>query len=109
MLGYWGQPDAGIIDAKGWVHTGDLGRIEGELLYVTGRSKDIIIRGGENIASAQVESARLRRPAVRNVAVVARPDADLGERVAAAVELDPTLSVSSEDLGELASVHLPGH
>jgi steroid-24-oyl-CoA synthetase len=109
MLGYWGQPDVGIIDAEGWVHTGDLGRIEGELLYVTGRSKDIIIRGGENIASAHVESALLRHPAVRNVAVVARPDTDLGERVAAAVELDPTVLVSAEELAEFARMHLPSH
>jgi long-chain acyl-CoA synthetase len=109
MLGYWGQPLADIIDAEGWVHTGDLGRIEDGLLYVTGRSKDIIIRGGENIASAHVESALLRHPAVRNVAVVARPDTDLGERVAAAVELDPAASVSAEELAEFTRAHLPRH
>jgi long-chain acyl-CoA synthetase len=109
MLGYWNQPEAEIIDAEGWVHTGDLGRIEDGLLYVTGRSKDIIIRGGENIASAHVESALLRHPAVRNVAVVARPDADLGERVAAAVQLDPAASVSAVDLAEFARTQLPNH
>ena len=109
MLGYWNQPDSGVIDAEGWVHTGDLGRIEDGLLYVTGRSKDIIIRGGENIASAHVESALLRHPAVRNVAVVARADADLGERVAAAVQLDPSASVSIEELTEFARAQLPNH
>ena len=109
MLGYWGQPEAEIIDAEGWVQTGDLGRIEGGLLYVTGRSKDIIIRGGENIASAHVESALLRHPAVRNVAVVARPDPDLGERVAAAIQLDPAAPVSAEELAEFAQTHLPKH
>ncbi len=109
MLGYWGQPQADIIDAEGWVHTGDLGRIEDGLLYVTGRSKDIIIRGGENIASAHVESALLRHPVVRNVAVVARPDTDLGERVAAAVELDPGASVSAEELAEFSRTQLPNH
>jgi long-chain acyl-CoA synthetase len=109
MLGYWGQSEAGIIDAEGWVHTGDLGRIEDGLLYVTGRSKDIIIRGGENIASAHVESALLRHPAVRNVAVVARPDADLGERVAAAIELDPAPPVSAEELAEFTRTQLPNH
>jgi long-chain acyl-CoA synthetase len=107
MLGYWDQPQADIIDAEGWVHTGDLGRIEDGLLYVTGRSKDIIIRGGENIASAHVESALLRHPDVRNVAVVARPDPDLGERVAAAVELDPASSISAEELAEFARTQLP--
>jgi long-chain acyl-CoA synthetase len=109
MLGYWNQAEAEIIDAEGWVHTGDLGRIEDGLLYVTGRSKDIIIRGGENIASAHVESALLRHPAVRNVAVVARPDADLGERVAAAVQLDPAASTAAEELAEFAQTQLPKH
>ena len=109
MLGYWGQDKADIIDAAGWVHTGDLGRIEDGFLYVTGRSKDIIIRGGENIASAHVESALLRHPAVRNAAVVARPDADLGERVAAAVEVDPSAPVSAEELAEFARTQLPNH
>ena len=109
MVGYWGQRQADIIDGEGWVHTGDLGRIEDGLLYVTGRSKDIIIRGGENIASAHVESALLRHPAVRNAAVVARPDADLGERVAAAVELDPSTPVSAEDLAEFGRTHLANH
>jgi long-chain acyl-CoA synthetase len=107
MLGYWDQPQADIIDDDGWVHTGDLGRIENGLLYVTGRSKDVIIRGGENIASAHVESALLRHPDVRNAAVVARPDADLGERVAAAVELDPASSISAEELAEFARTQLP--
>ena len=109
MLGYWGRSDAGIIDAEGWVHTGDLGRIEDGLLYVTGRSKDIIIRGGENIASAHVESALLRHPAVRNVAVVARPDADLGERVAAAIELDPAAPATADELAEFTRTQLPNH
>src|SRR5438270_2253154 len=107
MRGYWDQPQADIIDAEGWVHTGDLGRLEDGLLYVTGRSKDIIIRGGENIASAHVESALLRHPDVRNAAVVARPDPDLGERVAAAVELDPASSISAAELAEFARTQLP--
>ncbi|TMB47911.1 MAG: long-chain fatty acid--CoA ligase [Chloroflexi bacterium] len=109
MLGYWGHADAGIIDTDGWVHTGDLGRFEDGLLYVTGRSKDIIIRGGENIASAHVESALLRHPAVRNVAVVARPDPDLGERVGAAIQLDPAELLSAEMLAEFARTQLPNH
>lgn len=109
MLGYWDQPNSGVIDVDGWVHTGDLGRLEDGLLYVTGRSKEIIIRGGENIASAHVESALLRHPAVRNVAVVGRPDPDLGERVGAAVELDPGARTSPEELAEFARAQLPNH
>jgi steroid-24-oyl-CoA synthetase len=108
MLAYWGAR-TDVIDGEGWVHTGDLGRIEDGLLYVTGRSKDIIIRGGENIASAHVESALLRHPAVRNAAVVARPDADLGERVGAAIELDSSTPVSAQDLAEFGRTHLANH
>lgn len=85
--GYLGDP-APIADADGWVLTGDLGRIDEDgWLYVTGRSKDVIIRGGENIAAAHVEQALLTHPDVVEVAVVALPHADLGEEVAAAVVL----------------------
>jgi long-chain acyl-CoA synthetase len=109
MLGYWGETGAGIIDGDGWVHTGDLGVIEDGLLYVTGRSKDIIIRGGENIASAHVESALLRHPAVRNAAVVGRPDPDLGERVGAAIQLEPSSHAAAEELADFARTQLPQH
>jgi long-chain acyl-CoA synthetase len=77
-----------IADADGWIFSGDLGRIDDDgWLYVTGRSKDVIIRGGENIAAANVERALLAHPDVVEVAVVALPHADLGEEVAAAVVL----------------------
>ena len=89
MLGYWGEGEgaAGIIDADGWLHTGDLGRIDDGLLYVTGRAKDVIIRGGENIAASHVEEVLHQHPAVAAVAVLGLPDADLGEIVGAIVQL----------------------
>lgn len=87
MLGYWGESAPEIIDAEGWLHTGDLGRIEDGLLYLTGRAKDIIIRGGENIAAAHVEEVLHRHPAVAAVAVVGLPHPDLGEIVGAAVQV----------------------
>jgi len=87
MLGYWGEDAPEIIDADGWLHTGDVGRIEDGLLYVTGRAKDVIIRGGENIAAAHVEQVLHQHPAVAAVAVVGLPDADLGEIVGAIVQL----------------------
>jgi long-chain acyl-CoA synthetase len=87
LVGYWGQEAIDLLDADGFVHTGDLGRLADGLLYVTGRIKDLIIRGGENIAPAHVEAALLTHPAVLNAAVIGRPDDDLGERVAAAVQL----------------------
>ncbi len=85
--GYLGE-DGGVTDADGWVATGDLGRIDdGGWLYLTGRLKDVIIRGGENVASVHVEQAVLTHPDVLEAAVVALPDPDLGEEVAAAVVL----------------------
>ncbi len=89
MSGYWGEPSA-TVDAEGWVSTGDLGRLDAEgYLYVVGRSKDVIIRGGENIASVHVEQALLTHPDVIEAAVVALPHPDLGEEVGAALLLRP--------------------
>ena len=87
--GYLGDPEP-LAGPDGWISTGDLGRIEEPgWLYVTGRSKDIIIRGGENIACAHVERSLLRHPDVLEAAAVGLPDADLGEQVGAVVVLAP--------------------
>jgi long-chain acyl-CoA synthetase len=117
MIGYWGgAPDGAgtdliddLIDTEGWVHTGDLGRVVDGLLYVTGRIKDLIIRGGENIAPAHVEAVLLRHPSVRNVAVLGLPDADLGERVAAVVQLEPGAQVAETELAEFAAAELASY
>jgi long-chain acyl-CoA synthetase len=97
MSGYWGDGigdgigGAGtgteqVVDSLGWLHTGDLGRLDEDgWLYLVGRKKDVIIRGGENIASAHVESRLRAHPDVAEVAVVGLPHADLGEEVAAVV------------------------
>jgi long-chain acyl-CoA synthetase len=75
-----------LVDEEGWIATGDLGRIDDEgYLVLTGRAKEIIIRGGENIAASHVEDAIGRVPGVADVAVVALPDNDLGEIVGAIV------------------------
>ena len=87
MLGYWGEDAPEVIDADGWLHTGDLGRIDDGLLYVTGRAKDVIIRGGENIAASHVEEVLHQHPAVAAVVVLGLPDAELGEIVGAIVQL----------------------
>jgi long-chain acyl-CoA synthetase len=87
--GYLGDP-VPLAGPDGWISTGDLGRIEAPgWLYVTGRSRDIIIRGGENVACAHVEQALLRHPDVLEAAAVGLPDADLGEHVGAVVVLRP--------------------
>jgi long-chain acyl-CoA synthetase len=106
MVGYWGERHDGLIDAEGWLRTGDLGRIEDGLLWVTGRSKDIIIRGGENIAAAHVESVLLTHPDVAVVAVVGLPDPDLGEQVGAVVQLRHGAAVGEEDLAAYATSRL---
>ena len=88
MLCYFDMPErtAETIDADGWLHTGDLGTLdERGYLRVTGRLKDMIIRGGENIYSAEIEQVLFTHPGVRDVAVLGLPDSAWGEIVAAVV------------------------
>ncbi|EJJ29268.1 class I adenylate-forming enzyme family protein [Rhizobium sp. CF142] len=88
MSGYYGL-DQSPIDAEGWLHTGDLGRLDEKgNLWITGRSKDMIIRGGENIAPVAVERALMTVPGVSEVVVFGIPHADLGEEVMAVVVVD---------------------
>ncbi|MFF2109394.1 class I adenylate-forming enzyme family protein [Rhodococcus koreensis] len=85
MLCYIGIDDD-TVDSEGWLHTGDLGHInEKGYLFLDGRSKDIVIRGGENIACAHVEAALAAHPDVTEVAAIGLPHADLGEELAAIV------------------------
>lgn len=104
-LGYWGE-SASVTDAEGWVGTGDLGRLEGDYLILSGRSKDIIIRAGENIACAHVEQCLQQHPAVQEVAVLPLPHADLGEEVAAVIRLRDGHSATEEELTRHAAAHL---
>ena len=85
MLRYYGIPET-PIDAEGWLHTGDLGRMDDDgFVWITGRAKDIIIRGGENIAPAAVEEALTSLPGVSEAAVFGMPHGELGEEVMAVV------------------------
>ena len=109
MLGY--LKDQAATDAAfagGWFHTGDLA-VEHPDGYVEikDRLKDIIISGGENIASIEVEAALLRHPAVALAAVVARPDETWGETPCAFVQLEPGAQVSEAELIAFARDHLP--
>jgi acyl-CoA synthetase (AMP-forming)/AMP-acid ligase II len=88
MVGYWKDEarTAASLDAEGWWHTGDIGRLdEAGYLRVTGRIKDIIIRGGQNISAREVEEHVLAHPKVGAVAVVGMPDDRLGEKACAFV------------------------
>jgi len=89
MEGYWNDPEASRrVLAGGWLHTGDIGRMDGDgYLYIVDRKKDMIISGGENIASREVEDALLTHAAVRDCAVVGLPDPKWGECVCAVVRL----------------------
>jgi len=85
----------------GWFKTGDVGRLDRDgFLFVTDRKKDIIIRGGENISSVEVEEVLSRHPAVAAAAAVAMPDATYGEKVCSFVELAPGASLSLAEVAE---------
>lgn len=100
MNGYHENPPATEeVSTHGWHHTGDIGYLDDDnYLYVVDRAKDMIITGGFNVYSAEVEQALLAHPAVRESAVVGLPDDKWGERVTAAVQLRPDQVVSDEEL-----------
>lgn len=100
MRGYLKNPTASAEAFRGgWFHSGDLGVLhEDGYIELKDRAKDIIISGGENISSIEVENALYRHPAVQTAAVVAKPDDKWGETPLAFVELKPGQSVSAEDL-----------
>jgi len=81
FVGYMGRPEAFDTDAEGWFKTGDLARMDADgYVRITGRSKDVIIRGGENVPVVEVEGLIYQHPAIAECAVVAMPDERLGER-----------------------------
>lgn len=99
--GYLHRPQLNATDSEGWFDTGDLARMdERGYVRISGRSKDVIIRGGENIPVVEIEALLYRHPAITQVAVVAYPDERLGERACAVVKLKPGRSL---DLTELVS------
>jgi long-chain acyl-CoA synthetase len=103
MIGYWGSPDDPILTQDRWLHTGDLGwRDDDGYLYIVGRAKEVVIRGGENISTARVEERLLVHPAVSEVAVVGLPHAELGEELAAAVVLHAGARADEQELTRFA-------
>jgi acyl-CoA synthetase (AMP-forming)/AMP-acid ligase II len=111
MAGYWNQPEqtaAAIQD--GWMHTGDGGWIDNDgFVYVVDRIKDMIVTGGENVYSAEVENAITELPAVSMVAVIGVPDERWGERVHAVVVLRAGHSLSAEDLVAHCRTQIAGY
>jgi acyl-CoA synthetase (AMP-forming)/AMP-acid ligase II len=101
MQGYYKQPDetARVIDAQGWLHTGDLGLLDanGDLVFV-GRLKHVVRVGGENVSAEEVEDCLTGHPAVKLAQVVAGPDPRLGEVCVGYVELRAGASATEEEL-----------
>ncbi len=106
--GYWNLPEATAeIMNEGWLHTGDIGRMDAEgFVYVEDRAKDMILRGGENVYSAEVEAAIYEHPSVYEAAVYALPHERLGEEVAATICVRSGHALTAEDLTEYLGRHL---
>jgi acyl-CoA synthetase (AMP-forming)/AMP-acid ligase II len=98
--GYWNKPEASAETfVDGWVRTGDIARLDEEgFLYIVDRAKDIVIRGGENIYSTEVENALYAHPAVTDAAVVGVPHRTLGEEPVAVVHLAPEAMATEAEL-----------
>ncbi len=110
MKGYLRNPKAtDEAFAGGWFHTGDLGvRYPDGYIKIKDRSKDVIISGGENISSIEIEDVLYKHPAVMAVAVVAKPHPKWGETPCAFVELKPDTQVTAAELVKHCKAHLPG-
>ena len=116
MLGYWQQPGktAEALDAAGWMHTGDLATMDADgYISITGRLKDMVIRGGENVSPREIEEFLHTHPDVQDVQVIGVPDARLGEEIMAWIRLRPgARPITAADVrayadGQLAHYKIP--
>jgi steroid-24-oyl-CoA synthetase len=108
VRGYWNRPeDTAMVFTQGWLHTGDVGRIDEEgFVHVVDRAKDMIIRGGENVYCVEVEAALYEHPAVADDAVIGIPHPVLGEEVGAVVVLRPGSHVGADELARFVGERL---
>ena len=112
MLGYLNNPDETekTIDAGGWMHTGDVGYIDDEgFVYVTGRIKELIIKGGENISPGEIDNILYRHPDVLEAAAFGIPDENYGQEVAACVVLRDDREVNAAELIDYCTNFLGGY
>ncbi|HOJ51691.1 MAG TPA: AMP-binding protein [Syntrophales bacterium] len=112
MKGYYNMPEATLaaIDRDGWLHTGDLGEVDEKGYFkVTGRIKDMIIRGGENIYPKEIEEFLYRHPKIADVQVVGVPDKKYGEQVLAVIQLKPGQKATAEELVEFCRGRIARH
>jgi long-chain acyl-CoA synthetase len=110
VRGYWHRPEeTAQTFTRGWLHTGDIARLDEEnFIYIVDRAKDMIIRGGENVYSVQVEAALFEHPAVADCAVIGVPEPTLGEEVGAVIVLRPGHKVAAEELSTYVRERLAG-
>lgn len=112
MKGYYKMPEAtaAAIDTKGWLHTGDLGTVdENGYFRITGRIKDMIIRGGENIYPREIEEFLHRHPKVKDVYVVGIPDEKYGEQILASVQLEAGEEATSDEMAQFCAGRIARH
>jgi acyl-CoA synthetase (AMP-forming)/AMP-acid ligase II len=111
MKGYWGNPVATEETLRGgWLHTGDLAFMDEDgFLYLQGRKKDMIIRGGENIYPVEIEAVLENHPQVAEVAVIGVPDAYWGEIVKAVIVLKPGEKATEEEIIDYCKHHMASY
>jgi len=112
MVGYYKRAEdtAKVLDTEGWYYTGDVGMVDEEgYLYIQDRLKDMIVTGGENVYSAEVEAALYEHPAVKEAAVIGIPSERWGEEVKAIVALEPGKTLSADELINFARGHIAGY
>ena len=105
MRGYFRAPEvtAQVFSADGWLLTGDIGdRDDDGFFFITGRTKELIIKGGENIAPREIDEALLRHPAVLEAATVGVPDREYGQEIAAFVVVKEGATLTAADLTRTA-------
>jgi acyl-CoA synthetase (AMP-forming)/AMP-acid ligase II len=111
FLGYWDDPDATAqaFDSDRWYRTGDFGHITDGFLYLAGRRRDLIIRGGENIYPVEIENRLLEHPAIAEVAVIGVPHQVLGQEVKAFIVVHPGSSLEEEEVRAFAAEALAAY
>ena len=111
MQGYWNKPEETALALRdGWMHTGDAGYLdERGYLFVVDRIKDMIITGGENVYSTEVENALTKHPSVATCAVIGLPDEIWGEKVHAVIVLRVGETVSEQELNEFCRDQIAGY
>ena len=112
MRGYYKMPEAtaNAIDSEGWLHSGDLARrLDNGYFKITGRIKDMIIRGGENIYPKEIEDFLYTNPKIKDVQVIGVPDKQYGEEIMACVILNEGAEATEDEIKDFCRTHMAKH